>query len=139
MSGAKLVKPEREALPTGSGTTNVYTVEARYNYHEPTTLCGQQFDNRWREVQFERSTIGVPSNTFPLDLSGFYSFNAAQALRYWFLAQATMSAGAFCIETRLVRHKAKYSYEVKAEAYVDPFDFRGDVPVDMIAPEEQAQ
>ena len=134
-----LIKPDREAVPSGSGSLPLYTVEARYASQEPRVLCGQVFDNRWREIQFQKSsTTGVPSNTWPLDYPGYYSFEAAQALRWWFIAQAGASGeGNWCLETRLVRHKAKYSYEVKAEAYIDPRDRSGEVPKDMIEPDAE--
>lgn len=136
----KLIKPERETIPSGSGSIDVYTVEARYAYHDPKVLCGQLFDNRWREVQFQQSPIGVPSKTWPLDYPGYYSFDAAQALRWWFIAQAGASGeGNWCLETRLVRHRAKYSYEFKAEAFVDPRDRSGKIPEDMIEPEGTEQ
>ncbi len=135
----QLVKPNSDKVPSGSGTDSGYTVEARYASHRPEMICGQMLDNRWSTLRFDKAPIGVPSQTWPVSVPGYLSFEAAQALRWWFIAQARADyRGMFCLETRLVRHKIKYSYEVAAEAYVDPLDFHGRVPKDMIAEPQPA-
>lgn len=69
-----------------------YTVEAMFDFNAPRTICCQIFDREWRQITFaESTTIGVPpTKTFTVDLRkhGLYDYEAAQALRWWFHAQA---------------------------------------------------
>jgi len=103
----------------GSGADVGYTVEARHNYIRPCKIGNQMFDNRWQQVEFEGGPHGVPTMTIghrALHLGFLLPYNAAQALRWWFVAAAEAGeiGGALCLETRLVKHKLKYSYEVEA-------------------------
>ena len=105
---------------SGSGVDTVYGVEARYAYPEPRIICGQVFDNRWRQVYFKEAAGGVPINNSQqcprAALDGLYNYEAAQALRWWFHAQAAADTfgSSICLETRLVEHKIKYTYETVA-------------------------
>jgi hypothetical protein len=86
-----------------------YTVEAMYDSNHPQIVAGQLLDNRWREVQFDdKSPIGVPTtNWFTRDIRkhGLYSYEAAQALRWWFHAAGNSESMCMCLKTRLVEHK----------------------------------
>lgn len=117
---------ETDALPrkgaNGSGTETAYTVEARMEYHSPKQINGQLFDNRWRRVSFTAlpahlAHMGVPGAggmmAAKLDL---YSYTQAQALRWWFHANADATFDGICLETRLVKHSVKYSYESTVES-----------------------
>lgn len=117
-----------------SGTQYGFSVEARYNYPEPQECCGKIFDNRWSEIPTVESKVGVPEprNDFGLMATGLYTYEQAQALRWWFISIATFDHY-FCWETRLVKHKVEYSYEATPIEYVDPMDRREDVPEDMRA------
>lgn len=103
-----------------SGTQDGWSVEARNVYPQPKTICGQTFDNRWRTVRFDKSPIGVPSGLEScLDryaaLLGYYPYESAQALRWWFIAELNRdSFGGLCVETRLVRHTVEYRLASKA-------------------------
>ena len=105
---------------SGSGTEIGYTVEARYNYHSPTQIGGQIFDNRWRQVKFEQSSVGVP--TCPryqrhVAEQGMLGYAAAQALRWWLHANAVAEQGmALCLETRIISHKITYNHKIEAQA-----------------------
>lgn len=112
---------------SGSGGVTGYSVEARLNYHEPRTISGQIFDNRWSTVHFQQTVppFGVPSgrryNSCWYDQTGLFSYQAAQALRWWFLANAEVEFSCLCLETRLIEHEIKYSYSstgVKAGAVI---------------------
>ena len=104
---------------SGSGEETAYCVEARFQFPEPQLICGQLFDNRWRRVSFQKDAAGVPSNDSyfapRVALTGLYSYQSAQALRWWFHAQAAAeNYSAFCVQSRLVEHKIKYTYETTA-------------------------
>lgn len=106
---------------TSGGTSGgtCYTVEARYNSHEPKEFGGQIFDNRWRQVNFARAAIGVPAGNRALDWvaleHGYLGYAAAQALRWWFHAHADAEGfgGGLCLETRLVKHKYSVDYKIE--------------------------
>ena len=97
-----------------------WTVEARYNYSEPTEIGGQLFDNRWRRVRFNESVIGVPIaaeyNARIYAEHNVLGYPAAQALRWWFHAVATAekTGGGLCIETKLVKHVIETSSKCEA-------------------------
>lgn len=110
---------------SGNGTDHAYTVEARLAYPEPRSVVGQILDTRWRQVAFVESTVGVPARPryapWGAFLSDKLSYQAAQALRWWFLANAEQEFSCLCIETRLVEHEIKYSYSstaIKAGALI---------------------
>ncbi len=105
----------------GSGTIIGWTVEARYVCDGAVLIGKQLFDGKWRHVDFQTSAIGVPIGPpyhAPwLALTGCYSYEAAQSLRWWFYAnrEASRGMGTLGLETRLARHEIKYSYDVKAD------------------------
>ncbi len=103
---------------SGRGTTHGYTVEARHNYPDPVAIGRQIFDNRWREVHYQEGHPGVPTRkASPHDAGSYHTFDfaGAQALRWWFHAEAEASPEwGVCLETRLVRHEITYEYSVKA-------------------------
>ena len=103
---------------SGSGTEIAYTVEARYNYHDPKQFCGQIFDKQWRQVQFKQGEFGVPScapfHRHTIE-HGMFGYAAAQALRWWVHATAEAeTSGGLCLETRVVSHKISYSHKIEA-------------------------
>lgn len=106
---------------SGSGTIIGWTVEARYVCDGAVVIGGQIFDGKWRHVNFQEAVIGVPRGAvyhLPwLSLADCYSYEAAQALRWWFYAdrEKARGMGTLGLETRLTRHKITYSYDVKAD------------------------
>ena len=140
MEPVKLIVPPDRDKPHSSmsGEDIVYTVEARYCYDYPINVGAQIFDNRWQEIKVEESQHGVSNRiAAPVRLHGKFNYAAAQAIRWLFLADAALHQVGFCFETRLVKHKVKFSHEIFADVYIDPQDYRGDVPADMIFHEEE--
>ena len=108
----------------GSATLTGYTIEARFHVREPEKIGRQIYDKEWRQVEFDKSVIGVPmSNIYHRELleHGLFSYSAAQALRWWFHTQAEIECvgGAPGLQTRLVQHRLTYTNEVKAIGVVD--------------------
>jgi hypothetical protein len=107
-----------------SGSDTAYTVEVRLAYYVPQIRVGRLLDTRWQTIDFETARTGVPiaRGIFPTyDTLGLLSYQAAQALRWWFIAEAAKNYEHLCLETRLVEHKVAYSYKasaVRACAYV---------------------
>jgi hypothetical protein len=121
---------ETETFPkkgsSGSGGIKAYSVEARYAYPEPRQVAGNLLDTRWRTIQFVEVSppFGVPTGRSYhapwLSLTGLYQYQAAQALRWWFLAAAEAERSCLCVETRLVEHLIDYSYTSTAQRPVAP-------------------
>lgn len=114
----------------GSGTMTCYKVEARMCHG-----CGPKeiknidtwnspvlTDSKWATLSFPTGSVGVPSSSFGQDYAryGYLSYQAAQALRWWFLAE---QGGVGAMETRLVQYEFEYSYTAKpirAICVIDP-------------------
>jgi len=118
---------------SGSGSTVGYSVEARYAYYKPLPITEDfTLDLRWRRIPINtRGPIGVPDrNAWHGDAIryGLHSWEAAQALRWWFLAdlETQRNLSTMCVETRIVEHKITYSFSVEATGATDPQDFRSD-------------
>lgn len=119
-------EPEPSEYPkkgqSGSGLEDGWSVEARFTYHEPRQFGKQIFDQRWKSVQFDQVVppIGVPSGPPSVlgirDACGLYGYQAAQALRWWFHANAAARWQDGCLETRLVKHLLKYEFSSTAES-----------------------
>ncbi len=83
-------------------------------------MIRQQFyDEQWRQVEFDLSANSIPMSPVhhrELLEHGLFSYAAAQALRWWFHAQAEIecAGGAPGLETRLVQHRLTFSHEVAA-------------------------
>jgi len=131
---------EAKAAPfaTQNGTNVGYKVEARVKDVggavplTPVTFGAQTFDAAWRTVDFKRGSPGVPGEhpiIAPLNMNyGLFTREQAEVLRWWFLADANLSARAWCLETRLRRYRVKYQSECHEEesvAFVDANIDRG--------------
>lgn len=108
----------------GSLTSTGYTVEARFFMRDAEMIRQQVYDGQWRQVEFDQSAIGVPMSTsYHRELleHGLFSYSAAQALRWWFHAQAEIECvgGAPGLQTRLVQHRLTCTHEVAAIGVVD--------------------
>jgi hypothetical protein len=103
---------------SGSGGHVGYTVEARIAYNTPETVAGTVLDTRWRPINFTQAAQGVRERAgSPFDVAtyGLHNWAAAQALRWWFHAEAELQRhGSFCLETRIVAHQVSFYYSVKA-------------------------
>lgn len=104
-------------MSSASGNFMGYSVEARSTYYKPEKIGELLLDKRWRQIHWSDDRGGMPegpSYQQPwLRSHGLFSYQAAQALRWWFLAEVEANGRHFCIETRLVEHKVTYS--TKAE------------------------
>lgn len=101
-----------------------YTIEARFNLREPEKIGRQIYDKEWRQVEFDRSAIGVPMSTsYHRELleHGLFIYSAAQALRWWFIAQAEIecAGGAPGLQTRMVKHRVTCTHEISAIGVID--------------------
>ena len=108
----------------GSSTRPGYTVEARFSLINPEKIGRQIYDNRWRQVEFDQSAIGVPMSPIyhrELIEYGLLSYSAAQALRWWLHAQAELECfgASHGLQTRLVLHQLTCEHDVKAIGVVD--------------------
>lgn len=138
VAAAKLEQAQTEAMPdsdlpigpSGNGTIYGYVVQARYNFHYPEKFGDIILGKRWRTLAFleVRPDIGVPigdSWEAPIFKQvGCYSYEAAQALRWWFLAQANAHhpTGSLCLETRLVQMKVEYSHKSTPSGHVETLE-----------------
>ena len=114
---------------SGNGTETAFTVEARYNYINPIQIGDQIFDNRWREVSFRESLVGVPNNRrtlMPTIAHGMLGYAAAQALRWWLHAVAEATHGSYNLETRIVSFKITYSHKIEAVDVLEASVIKGE-------------
>jgi hypothetical protein len=101
---------------SGSGGGRGYSVEVRLNYNGAAEIVnGIAVGPNWTRLHFEKAVVGVPQGNVcwgHLPNTSLLGYASAQALRWWFLANAEATRGhALCIETRLVRHDCTYSYK----------------------------
>jgi hypothetical protein len=128
----------------GSGTTVGYSVEAR-STSKPTLVLGNMIGEKWTRISFSRGEKGVPipgcwDGSGQLEKLGLFSYESAQAMRWWFLAAAEDSfvndarlirvplPNPWSLETRLVRHEIKYQYTVTAVSACELVDNHGAPP-----------
>lgn len=100
----------------GESTCPAYSVEAKHT-SGPVNVGGQLFDGEWRNVSFQESFVGVPNSSSPVVTEhGLLGYASAQALRWWVHAasQADFGSGGFCLDTRIVKHIIKTTYEITA-------------------------
>ena len=116
---------------SGSGTSRCYRVQARTCCGcGPKEMVGAKTsmnrhiltDAKWETLFFPKASIGVPPAPFSEEYArhGYYSYAAAQALRWWFLAE---QGALVSFETRLVEYTFKYSFSaepVRPICLIDP-------------------
>jgi hypothetical protein len=122
----------------GSGTSVGYSIEAR-SLSKPTYILGNMIGEKWTRLEFPRGEKGVPipgcwDGSGQMNKLGLFSYQSAQAIRWWFIAAAEdehVTAATpiripmpcpWSIETRLVRHEIKYQYTVTAVSACDFVD-----------------
>lgn len=106
---------------SGAGSDIGYSVEVRYSFHTPTKIGDVIYDKKWRRLHCNESELGIGVPTGPryseAGKRGLYSYAAAEALRWWFLANLEINhrIDSLCFETRIVSHVVKFSYEIEAD------------------------
>lgn len=108
------MEEENKSLGKSGGTQTGYYVEARCSCDEPRQYGDHIYSTKWKRVHFTKGPTGVPQSGFRENvLSEFslYGYQTAQALRWWFHAEAEKSAlGSLCLETRIVKCKVEFSF-----------------------------
>jgi hypothetical protein len=116
---------------SGSGSTDGYTVEARLNYNgRSEVIAGVCLGPTWVTLDFQKAPagFGVPQGNVGhghLPYTDLLAYPSAQALRWWFLANAYAERKDTCLETRLIKHTASYSFKEVATGVVDLTDGAG--------------
>lgn len=97
--------------PSHSGTESAWIVEARSGIKRPIACGDLLLGSEWTSVPFNRAAAGVPNGhmLFQGADMGMLTYPAAQALRWWFLADLAASFKDTGVETRLVEYKITYS------------------------------
>lgn len=127
---------------SGSGETSLYAVEVRTISSRPSTVCGEILTEKWRRITFPTGgQIGIPIETLhPIKDKwlGLYTYQAATALAYWFLAMPDDELSRHgsvitncCAEARLVKVNLKYSYSTEEVGVGQPISVSrpmGDFP-----------
>ncbi|MDN7413448.1 hypothetical protein QZM42_33525 [Burkholderia vietnamiensis] len=119
---------------SGHGTTIGYTVEARHTARDHVVIAGVVYTDKWKRLNPDRASIGVPAHGMfePwLAQCGLMNYPAAQAIRWWFHAIAEADFHNLCLETRIVKHQVKYSYEetsVSEHAFIGSDDRSNSMP-----------
>jgi hypothetical protein len=108
----------REQGPSRSGTQTVWSVQVRCPGHLPPFVIGDHaFDNQWRALPlyeaFPGAGVPMASKYDVAPLMGFMTYQAAQALRWWFLATQAAAHKEYRFETRLVKHELRYQISTK--------------------------
>lgn len=124
---------DNQTVSSGSSRLVGYRPEVRTSYHTPTTVLGQIVDGQWREIKFHtrNDLSGIPTGYFDkeLGLHGLLGRAQAEAIRWWFLAQAEAESvtGALCLETRLKSYELVLTHKVIEKEALPATDFRGKV------------
>lgn len=102
----------------GSMAGDGWTVEVRLDdYAQPTPVGDMLVSHQWQRVIFAPAAIGVPSHSeyqSYLGYTRYLSYPAAQALRWWFHAEATKASLALGLRSRLVKHRIRVEHKVEA-------------------------
>ncbi len=107
---------------SGSCAGDGWTVEVCVDeFAKPISLSDQSSDfmvtHQWQTLPFRQSPIGVPTRAeyqAYLGYTGYLSYPAAQALRWWFHAEVAKSSLALGLRSRLVKHKIEVQHKVTA-------------------------
>lgn len=104
------------------GTEMAWEVEARCATSHPRAFGSLLLGDKWSAVPFEEAAGGVPNGGlfFQGNELGLLTYEAAQALRWWFLASLRVKHESYLVETRLVQHKITYSKTAEAIAATEP-------------------
>jgi hypothetical protein len=113
----EMTKEEKPHL-SRNGISYGYYVEARMTNGNPKLFGDQIFDGEWRRVHFSYDPAGVPPRDkydYELAAHSLLSYEGAQALRWWLLAEAEYAS----ISTRLRRYEVRYTSNIYEKETVD--------------------
>jgi hypothetical protein len=83
----------------------------------PQQVGDMLLDERWVTVCFPEGPVGIPRGpdycVHALSLCRLYDYPAAEALRWSLHASGTAGLG-ICLETRIIKHRVKWSYDTEA-------------------------
>ncbi len=106
---------------SGSSGTDGWSVEVRVDdFAKPIQLAnadGFMVTHQWQRLPFEQGPVGVPTHAeyqATLGYTRYLSYPAAQALRWWFHAEAAKSSLAIGLRSRLVKHRVEVQHQVTA-------------------------
>ena len=93
-----------------------YTVEARVETGDPIKVGDFVVTHEWKRVPFVPACQGIPVFNGYLVYTGYLSYTAAQALRWWFHANAERDRmlSNLMMVTRIVKHKISVNHSVEA-------------------------
>lgn len=95
-----------------------WSVEVRLDdYAQPTQVGDMVVSHQWSHVHFAPAAIGVPAHSEYQNYLGYtryLSYPAAQALRWWFHAEAAKASLALGLRSRLVKHRIRVEHAVEA-------------------------
>ena len=105
-----------------NGTTKsiVYHVEVRTSFDQPQEIAGMLLGQNWAPLSISQypSGLGVPNVTIDsAGKHGYFTYEAAQALRWWFHAEARYS---FCLQSRLVAFDWEESWSATRKSEETP-------------------
>lgn len=115
----------KSGAPSQGGTDYGYLVEARVDLSDPEQICGHLLDNRWRTIYFTKNQLGVPNqcSADAVNVLGLHTYHAAEALRYWFMAEAQNFRGwGIGLETRLRCYKVTYKLDSFKELFPEDME-----------------
>jgi hypothetical protein len=96
-------------MSSGTHSGTYYRVEARTTDGEPSQVGKQLIAGNWREVQFEKSPVGIKVYSDEAHRHGYMDYSAAKALQMWILNEL----GICPVETRITSHRFTMNYEFK--------------------------
>jgi hypothetical protein len=111
---------DEKEVSKGSGTTQGYSVEARYPSHlGPEVIGGMILYEKWKRVHYDQTSnnIGVPIHCKTLSTHGYLSWAAANSLRWWFIA--SLDHKSWGVETRIVQYSIQTTHSVTRVAEFD--------------------
>ena len=124
---------DKQNVSSGESRMVGYRPEVRTSYRDPTLVSGQIVDGVWREIKYHSrdDLSGIPAGYFDKKLKehGLLGRPQAEAIRWWFLAQAEAerATGALCLETRLKSYELVLTHKVIEKESLPATDFQGKV------------
>lgn len=101
-----------------------YSIEARNIGTVPESFGNQIFDARWKRLNVETSIFRGKEEFPHLKILDLFSYQAAQAIRWWFLAELEKTCCSIFWETRIIKHEIEYKYAEKSVGVQDTLEWQ---------------